>query len=165
MTLATPGTMHGRADRWTLSAMRLEDLPQVLEIENASYPHPWSEALFRQELRIPFSRLVVARALRQAGTPVAGYLCRWAVADEIHILNVAVHPRHRRSGVGRLLMHEALREGRERNAVVVTLEVRRSNALARRLYTSLGFEEVGIRSDYYGRGEDALIMRLAMPHG
>ena len=164
MAFATPGTVQGRADRWTLSAMRIEDLPQVLEIENASYPGPWSEALFRQEMRIAFSRLVVARAGRDPGAAVAGYLCRWAVADEIHILNVAVHPCHRRAGIGRLLMQEALREARELGATAVTLEVRRGNALARRLYASLGFEEAGLRHDYYGRGEDALIMRLALPH-
>ncbi len=165
MALATPGTVHSRAARWTLSAMCAEDLPQVLEIESASYPNPWSEALFRQELRIAFSRLVVARAARDPATPVVGYLCRWAVADEIHILNVAVHPSHRRSGIGRLLMDEALREASERGAAAVTLEVRRGNALARRLYASLGFEEAGLRHDYYGRGEDALIMRLTTSHG
>jgi ribosomal-protein-alanine acetyltransferase len=80
------------------------------------------------------------------------------------VLNVAVHPRYRRRGIGAVLMAEALREARERAAEAVTLEVRRSNLGARRLYASLAFEEVGVRRNYYGRGEDALIMRLALPH-
>jgi ribosomal-protein-alanine N-acetyltransferase len=95
-------------------------------------------------------------------TVIAGYLCRWLVADEVHILNVAVHPDRRRHGIGQLLMREALREARACAAEAVTLEVRRSNTGARRLYEGLGFEEVGVRRNYYGRGEDALIMRLVL---
>ena len=145
--------------------MRAEDLRQILEIERGSFDNPWSGALFLQELRIPFSRIVVIRAGDDPNGTVLGYLCRWFVADEVHVLNVAVHPRHRRQGIANVLMAEALREARARNAEAVTLEVRRSNAGARRLYATLAFEEVGVRRNYYGRGEDALIMRLALPHG
>lgn len=165
MAVATSGTLRDRAAGWTLSTMRPEDLPHVLAIERESFANPWSDALFLQELQIPFSRIVVVRPAGDDAAPVVGYLCRWVVADEIHVLNVAVHPGHRRSGAGGVLVHEALREARERCAAAVTLEVRRSNAWARRLYASFGFAEVGTRCDYYGRGEDALIMRLALPHG
>lgn len=165
MAVAIPGTSRSRASGWTLCAMAPEDLPQVLAIERESFATPWSAALFLQELHLPFSRIVVIRSAREAGSPIVGYLCRWFVADEMHILNVAVHPGRRRAGIGALLMHEALREARERRAEAVTLEVRRSNAWARRLYASLGFDEVGVRRNYYGRGEDALIMRLALTHG
>jgi ribosomal-protein-alanine N-acetyltransferase len=140
--------------------MRAQDLHEVLEIERASFGNPWTSALFLQELRIPFSRILVIRSGETPDASIAGYLCRWLVADEVHILNVAVHPDYRRHGVGLLLMQEALREARVRAAESVTLEVRRSNVGARRLYESLGFEEVGVRRNYYGGGEDALIMRL-----
>jgi ribosomal-protein-alanine N-acetyltransferase len=165
MAVATPGALRGRAADWSLSEMRAEDLDEVLEIERGSYPTPWSRALFVQELHIPFSRIVVVRPQGGNGGPIVGYLCRWLVADEIHILNVAVHPAHRRAGIGAVLMREALREARERGAETVTLEVRHSNTWARRLYVSFGFEDVGVRRNYYGRGEDALIMRLALLHG
>jgi ribosomal-protein-alanine N-acetyltransferase len=144
---------------WIFSDMTVEDLPEVVEIERASFANPWSGSLFLQELQVSFSRIILAR---RAGEEIAGYLCRWVVADEMHILNVAVHPRYRGRGVGAVLMREALREARDRRAVAVTLEVRRTNLAGRRLYESFGVEEVGARPNYYGRGEDALIVRLPL---
>jgi ribosomal-protein-alanine N-acetyltransferase len=145
--------------------MRPQDLRQVLEIERCSFDNPWTSALFLQELRIPFSRIVVVRPAGAPDEAIAGYLCRWFVADEIHVLNIAVHPQYRRLGLGTVLLEEALREAREVRAEAVTLEVRRSNEAAQRLYVAFGFEEVGVRRNYYGRGEDALIMRLALRRG
>ena len=144
---------------WVFSDMTADDLPDVVAIERASFTNPWSGSLFLQELHVGFSRIILAR---RGGEALAGYLCRWLVADEMHILNVAVDPRYRGQGVGTLLMRRALHEARERNAVAVTLEVRRSNVAGRRLYDAFGFEEVGARPNYYGRGEDALILRLAL---
>ena len=164
MAVATPVASRSGAGGWVLSDMRVQDLRQVLEIERGSFGNPWSSALFLQELRIPFSRIVVVRPAGHDDEPIVGYLCRWFVADEIHILNLAVHPRHRRRGIAAILMREALREARAGGADAITLEVRRSNAGARRLYESLRFEEVGVRRNYYGRGEDALIMRLQLTH-
>lgn len=163
MSVATPQAAPRRPGAWALSDMEAADLREVLDIERESFDHPWSSALFLQELRIPFSRIVVARPAAEAR--IVGYLCRWWVADEVHILNLAVCPTHRRRGLGETLMAEAVREARAHRATAVTLEVRRSNVNARRLYESVRFEEVGVRRNYYGRGEDALIMRLALAHG
>lgn len=163
--VATSGAFQIRADGWALSEMRAQDLRQVLEIERGSFDNPWSSALFLQELRIPFSRILVIRPASGKDEPIVGYLCRWFVADEIHVLNVAVHPRHRGRGIGAILLAEALQEARAGRAEAVTLEVRRSNEAARRLYAAFDFEEVGVRRNYYGRGEDALIMRLVLPRG
>lgn len=158
LNVAEPRTLM-----WAIVDMSPADLPAVLDIERTSFPNPWSAALFLQELRLPFSRIMIVRDQRAAES-VLGYLCRWFVADEIHILNVAVHPKHRRHGIGALLLHEALREARDLHTEAVTLEVRRGNTAARRLYAALHFEEVGVRRNYYGSGEDALIMRLALPN-
>jgi len=147
------------ACNWVFSDMTVEDLPEVVAIERASFANPWTGPLFLQELQVAFSRIILAR---RPGGPVAGYACRWLVADEVHVLNVAVDPGHRAQGLGGSLMREVLREARERDATAVTLEVRRSNVAGRRLYQSFGFEEVGVRPNYYGRGEDALILRLAL---
>lgn len=163
MTLAIPYAARDVAGGWTIAEMRVGDLPAVLEIERRSFSNPWSAALFLQELKISFSRIILLRAGGRAG-PVLGFLCRWFVADEVHVLNVAVHPDHRRRGIGSALMREMLEEAREVRAAAVTLEVRRGNAEAIRLYERLRFEEVGVRRNYYGRGEDALIMRLALSH-
>jgi len=143
--------------------MVASDLPEVLEIERASFSNPWSGALFLQELGVPFSRILVVRLMGER-QPIVGYVCRWYVADEVHVLNVAVHPAHRQQGIAGVLMREILREARQGEAIGVTLEVRRSNCAARALYDRLGFEEVGVRRDYYGRGEDALIMWLDLTH-
>ena len=146
------------------------DLPGILEIERLSFDNPWSLEAFERELSLPFSRLIVAT--RPAATNAAqmdsedvsliGFLCRWLVADECHILNVAVHPRMRQQGVGKLLMRHTLAEARVKNAQVVTLEVRRSNLAARALYRKLEFQERRLRRNYYGQGEDAIVMELKL---
>jgi ribosomal-protein-alanine N-acetyltransferase len=156
--IGTP-TSNGVVGSWVFADMVAADLPEVVAIERASFANPWTGPLFLQELHVGFSRTIVAR--RRDGT-IAGYVCRWLVADEIHILNVAVDPRSRGQGLGGALMGQVLDEAAHRQVVAVTLEVRRSNLPGRRLYESFGFEEVGARRDYYGRGEDALIMRLAL---
>lgn len=92
----------------------------------------------------------------------AGYLCRWLVADECHVLNVAVHPEHRRFGLGAELLATAIVEARGKGADVVTLEVRRSNLAARCLYRKFDFEERRLRRHYYGPGEDAIVMELRL---
>jgi ribosomal-protein-alanine N-acetyltransferase len=138
------------------------DLPRVLDIERLSFPQPWSLASFRRELSLSFSRLMLAVMDGDGDSvgPVAGYLCRWLVAGESHILNVAAHPDFRRCGVGTALMAEAVTEARTRRASLMILEVRRSNLEARRLYRKFGFEERRLRRNYYGPGEDALVMEL-----
>lgn len=144
---------------WVFRDMVAADLADVVAIERASFANPWTGALFLQELHVRFSRILLAC---DADGSVAGYLCRWVVADEVHVLNVAVHPRCRTRGLGAALIREVLAEARALGAEAVTLEVRRSNEAGRRLYESFGFEQVGQRPNYYGRGEDALILRLAL---
>jgi ribosomal-protein-alanine N-acetyltransferase len=139
------------------SPMRGEDLDAVMEIERQAFPQPWSPGLFLHELKVPFSKTVLAR-VSNGSQQVVGYVCRWLVGDEVHILNLAVHPQRRRSGVGRALVELVLQEAREHGARVVTLEVRRENTTAMALYRSLGFHERGVRRNYYGRGQDAIIM-------
>src|SRR5271169_1849094 len=143
----------------------IRDLPRILEIERLAFAQPWSLDSFKRELMLPFSRIMVAIQMQQtprAETPSqpAGFLCRWLVADECHILNVAVHPELRRGGIAMALMAEAIKEAQTKTIRLVTLEVRRSNVAARSLYRKLTFEERRLRSNYYGPGEDAIVMEL-----
>jgi len=138
------------------------DLPQILTIERLGFAHPWSMESFLRELSLPFSRTIVASIKTPSGEALAGYLCRWLVADECHVLNVAVHPELRRMGVGERLMSDAITEAKAKNAHLVTLEVRRSNLPARGLYRKLNFEERRLRHNYYGPGEDAIVMELRL---
>jgi [ribosomal protein S18]-alanine N-acetyltransferase len=134
------------------------DLPRIMEIERLAFPAPWTLASFQRELTLPFSRIMVA--IPADSGPIAGFLCRWLIADECHILNIAVHPDSRRLGIGAVLIAETLNEAKSTGAGVVTLEVRRSNLPARQLYRKFEFEERRLRRHYYGPGEDAIIMEL-----
>ncbi len=144
-----------------ISRMRLEDLPEVVSIEKLCFPQPWSQSVFVHELSNPVSCNLVAR--RTGPTPrVIGYVCWWLIADELHILNLAVHPQARGLGIGRRLLRRAIREARSRGAQFAWLEVRRGNVAAYCLYRRAGFTEVGLRRNYYGRGEDAVVMQLKL---
>ena len=145
------------------------DLPRILEIERLAFPSPWTLASFERELTLPFSRVMVAIPYDDGSTtsdgdpqehPIVGFLCRWLIADECHVLNIAVHPDSRRLGIGGVLITEAISEARTNGAGVVTLEVRRTNLPARQLYRKFDFEERRLRRHYYGPGEDAIIMEL-----
>ncbi len=138
------------------------DLPQIIEIERLAFGHPWSRDSFLRELSLPFSRTVVAITINGTTEAITGYLCRWLVADECHILNVAVHPAARRAGIAARLMDDAIAEAKREKARFVTLEVRRSNVAARSLYRKLTFEERRLRRNYYGSGEDAIVMELRL---
>jgi len=137
------------------------DLGRIFEIEKLSFSTPWSLRSFQREMALPFSRITVA-IFGHNGSPPVGYLCRWLVADECHVLNVAVHPDYRRLGIGEKLLKLAIDEAKAEKSEVVTLEVRRSNVAARHLYRKMHFEERRLRRHYYGPGEDAIVMELAI---
>ena len=146
---------EGRA--YALRAMTAADVAQVTAIEAVSLPTPWSEAAFRHELDVPFSRSFVAHPIEAPGA-VAGYVVLWRVADEIHLLDLAVAQELRGRGIGRLLAARVLDEATRSGALLTTLEVAEDNAAARRLYESLGFSRASTRRDYYGPGRAALVM-------
>jgi ribosomal-protein-alanine N-acetyltransferase len=149
--------------------MRAADLDVVLHIEQASFPSPWSRQAFLHELeRNRVAGLWVARARRSGDgdgvAAVVGYLCLWAVADEVHVTNLAVDPRG--EGIGRLLLGTLLVHHRAAGARRAFLEVRPGNVGARRLYEGLGFREVGRRPGYYvDTGEDALLLEARLDEG
>ncbi|HUO06195.1 MAG TPA: ribosomal protein S18-alanine N-acetyltransferase [Candidatus Binataceae bacterium] len=136
------------------------DLPRIVEIERLAFASPWSLDSFQRELNLPFSRVTVAVSGGEGNLPADGFLCRWLVADECHVLNVAVHPESRRQGIGAMLLNAAIADAKGAGAELVTLEVRRSNLSARQLYRKFEFEERRLRRHYYGPGEDAIVMEL-----
>jgi [ribosomal protein S18]-alanine N-acetyltransferase len=151
------------ADPLWLEAAGGEDLEAIVELERRSFSHPWSARHFRDALRnAPRSRILVLRAPFEesdTGRGIRAYSVVQAVADEMHIHNLAVEPGERRKGLGRLLMELALDWGRRRGARRAFLEVRPSNAAALALYSSLGFRTISLRRRYYQRPtEDALVL-------
>jgi ribosomal-protein-alanine N-acetyltransferase len=132
------------------------DLDAVDEIERASYPTPWSHAMFAAELRKP-SSLAIGAFAEEAG--LIGFAVVSRYVDAWHVMNVAVAPSHRRRGVARALLERVFEVTAVDPRRGYTLEVRVSNAGAIRLYEGLGFESKGIRRAYYtDNREDALIM-------
>jgi ribosomal-protein-alanine N-acetyltransferase len=130
------------------------DLSRVLEIERISFLSPWKEEFFISESRNPHSCFLVAEKKEE----VLGYICCWFIAEEGQILNIAVHPDSRQSGLGKLLVQEILKEAKKKGVDSLSLEVRKSNIAALSLYKELGFYETTIRRKYYENGEDALLM-------
>ena len=146
-----------RGPRLLITPLKHHHLDQALEIERQCFSRPWERRLFEAE--VVFPQALCLAALTLPGMRLAGYLILWLVVDEAQIQNIAVHPGYRGLGVSRLLLRQGLQEARRRGATWASLEVRPSNLAARRLYASLGFEEMGRRSAYYQPdGEDALLL-------
>ena len=146
-----------------ITELLASDIPAAAAIEQHSNLEPWTRESFLEELLRPHSFLQVARVREGFGEVVAGFICFWLVADEIQILNVAVHEAYRRRGIGRALLLDCLHSGAEKRARKAVLEVRASNLAAQSLYTSLGFQAVGRRPDYYGGiKEPAVLMELSI---
>ena len=144
----------------SIDTAQKDDVAAISEIERAAFSDPWSARSFRDALEHPSVYFGCARS--DAGE-VLGYVVAWFVADEGEIANLAVAPEGWGRGIGRALLDAALAEATQRGIESVYLEVRDSNARARRLYQSRGFEEVGRRSKYYRRPlEDAIVLRRTL---
>ena len=142
--------------RLRIEPMTVADIPDVHAIERASFPVPWPDYAFRQELEANrMARYLVVRV----GDRAVAYAGVWLMVDEAHITTFAVLPDWRRRGVGARLLLALMELASDIGARVATLEVRLSNAPARQLYQRFGFRPVGVRPRYYSdNGEDALIM-------
>ncbi len=140
-----------------IRSMNEEDVPSVVAIEKTSFSLPWSETSFLNELhkQHAISRVAVFN------DTVVGYICAESVMDEGHILNLGIHPQHRKRGIATALVENILEDLKVRACRFLYLEVRASNFAAKRLYRSFGFVLVGTRKNYYvAPNEDAVIMML-----
>ena len=152
----------GKKTTTVIELMQKGDVDTVLAIEQASFSMPWSKNLFLSEFRSPsVSTLLVSLDNDRSVRIVTGYIVFWNVEDEMHILNLAVAPEHRRQGISRQLVLTAVKRAYARGARRALLEVRASNEAARKLYSNLGFTGTSVRRDYYESPiEDAVIMTL-----
>jgi ribosomal-protein-alanine N-acetyltransferase len=142
------------SDEPEIRRLTYADLPQVIAVERRAFPTPWSLAMFVLELSKPSGICLAARR----GGRLAGYLVCSRYDTVWHIMNVAVDPDDRRTGIATAMLRELLVRVGDRGARF-TLEVRRSNTAAIALYERFGFKAAGMRRRYYqDNGEDALIM-------
>ncbi|WML42128.1 ribosomal protein S18-alanine N-acetyltransferase [Neobacillus sp. OS1-2] len=143
-------------DSYVFRYMREEDIDQVVEVEQASFTTPWSREAFYNELHTnKFAVYIVI----ENDHKIIGYCGTWVVIDEAHVTNVAILPEYRGKKLGEALMSKLMSVSREMGARTMTLEVRVTNHVAQSLYRKLGFENGGIRKNYYSDNqEDAQIM-------
>lgn len=139
----------------TVTKMTADDVTEVAELDKKCFALAWSEQSFQEEMQ---NKLAVYFTAKTDGGCI-GYAGFWNVAGEGGITNIAVLPDYRRKGVGTALVSALVREARELNLDLLTLEVRKSNFAAQGLYKSFGFDIIGERKRYYrDNGEDAFIM-------
>ena len=139
--------------------MMMADIDEIMVIERSSYRFPWSQGFFLQELQVNCARSLLA----ELDGKIVGYILYWLLPDMVDIHNVATHVNYRRRGIARLLLGQVLVQAEAHLISRVTLEVRRSNMPAQRLYESFGFINTGLRKGYYSdNGEDALAMTLEL---
>jgi ribosomal-protein-alanine N-acetyltransferase len=146
--------------RLNYAPMRQADLAEVLALEASVYPHPWSMGNFIDSLSSNYEAWV----LREQHGELLGYFLLMAIVDEAHLLNVAVSAERQGTGLGRLLLNQAVACARGLGMASVLLEVRPSNTRALKIYERYGFKQIGRRKGYYPAAdqqrEDAIVMRF-----
>ena len=136
--------------------MELSDIEDILVVEKLSFSIPWSRDSFEKEI---VDNNLAIYLVAKVNEKAVGYIGMWKVLNEGHITNVAVHPEFRHQGIGDQLVSELLSLCEKENIDFVTLEVRKSNQNAIKLYEKHGFVAEGIRKAYYqDNKEDAIIM-------
>jgi [ribosomal protein S18]-alanine N-acetyltransferase len=137
----------------TIRPMTEADLDQVMELEKAIFPSPWRRSFFLSDINRPQGLSVVA----EEDGVILGYAVAWGT-EETHLANLAVNECERGKGVGGKLLDEVIAFARRSEANSMYLEVRVSNAIARKFYSERGFVPTYLRKGYYENGEDAVIM-------
>ena len=138
--------------------MEAGDISEVAEIEKLCFSEPWSEAVYRATLLLPYANFYVAEEMKEGGR-ILGMIGLENIAGEGEISNVAVRPQCRKQGIGHALMEHVLAAGADLGIRDFTLEVRAGNTAAIALYESFRFVSEGRRRAFYDRPvEDALIM-------
>jgi [ribosomal protein S18]-alanine N-acetyltransferase len=152
-------------DKWIIQPATLEDLPHILQLEEACFSAPWTRKMLEAELSgNPFAHFLLAKQAPRGSVssiPIVGYLCYWIVFEEVRLMNLAVIESMRHRGIARSLVCTALQTGLSQSAHRAVLEVRASNRAAQTLYQGFGFSQTAVRPKYYTNPvEDAVLMEL-----
>ncbi len=139
-----------------INSSNLENyLQDILEIEGLCFDDSWTDNMFIEEVHNPVSRMMGILV----NSELAGYICFWKVKDEIHLMNLAIHPYMRRMGLGKRLLSRMIAEAKDSGIKCIMLEVQEDNINAITLYRDFGFKVMGRRPLYYKESErDALLM-------
>lgn len=136
--------------------MEIEDVVQVLEVERASFPTPWTTDIFYQEI---VDNKHAHYYVIEVDKKIVGYVGMWIVIDDAQITNIAISPEYRGKHYGERLFQFVIQLLLSLNVKRLSLEVRVSNIVAQKLYRKFGLVPGGIRKNYYtDNGEDAIVM-------
>lgn len=141
-----------------IERLEITRVEELMAIELRGYPHPWSARIMRDTFKVG----TACWGLLDQHDKVQAYAFFSIAVGEAQLLNLCVEPALQGQGLGRRMMVQLLEVARAEFCTIFLLEVRRSNAAARHLYESLGFNTLGVRKGYYPNGpgatEDALVM-------
>ncbi|MFI3142101.1 MAG: ribosomal protein S18-alanine N-acetyltransferase [Clostridia bacterium] len=138
-----------------LSYIQAEDIKSVAQIEKECFSKPWSENMIQEKLENDYSIFIVAKFEAE----VVGYIGASLICGECYVDNVAVTQKFRRMGVASMILDELITQMEQKDCELITLEVRKSNETAQKLYQMKQFEEIGERKNYYYYPvENAVIM-------
>ncbi len=138
----------------TIREMTESDITEIAELEKECFSEPWSENSLRDELTNETARFYVLRD----GESLIGYIGANNICNEVYITNVAVNSQYRGKGYGQKLVNQLIKQSETERAFFITLEVRKSNENAIKLYEKCGFKFIGERKNFYSKPtEDALI--------
>ena len=141
------------------------DLDTVVKVETEAYEFPWSRRTFEDCVAATYECWIGVLVGREKPDEVVGHGILNVRADEAHLLNVCVKKQSQGYGFGRDIVLYLVDRAKTKRAKTMFLEVRPSNVIARELYDSVGFRQIGIRKGYYpthGGREDGLVLALPL---
>ena len=136
-----------------LGEMHLND---CVDLDQKSSNGLWSKSQWERELTDP--KRICLGIIELETKIILGLCSAWLVIDELHITFIAVHPNHRRKGLGKLLLSDLFNRSKSLQTNQIHLEVKDNNEPAKAFYKSMGFKTVGNRSNFYQDGSDALLL-------
>ena len=135
----------------------MHHLKEIAAIENSSFDKPWSDNQIKSEIQ---TEMDSENWVYLRNKLVVGYIFGWIILDEYHLNNIAVHPDFLRRCIGKKLLQHVIVKVISLNIKVILLEVSTNNIPAQKCYQSVGFIQMGVRKDYYSKGNDAILYNL-----
>jgi len=146
---------------WSLRLAQRRDVGELLVLEQAQFPEPWTRGMLLDEILNTKTRRYTVAVQDKV---IVGYLGVMFVLDELHVNTIGTLPGHEGRGIASSLMDDAWHDAQERGIKRATLEVATSNTRAQKFYYRYGFKPVGVRKNYYERtSEDALVLWADLP--
>ncbi len=140
-----------------ICSARINQLDDILSIERKSFTRPWTRSQIKKDLQNGFNS---ENWVYKLNGNVIGYIFVSKIEDQFHLNNIAVHPDFLGQKIGSSLIKHIIMRAKNRKVNIILLEVSINNITARKCYKSLGFIQVGIRKNYYSKGDDAILYDL-----